>query len=66
MKLHSLIRTVAIVALIFFNTYAIAEGIRYNSYWGVALAVGSLVALMGCIHLFKRLKQLETEEESLY
>jgi hypothetical protein len=62
MKLYSLLRTLAILALVFFNTYAIADGLQYKSYWGVALAVGSLIALAACIYLFKKLQQLNAGE----
>ncbi len=58
-----LLQTLAILTIIALNSYAIAEGVIYQSYLGILLAIASLAALGYCIHLIKKLKQLDAEEE---
>lgn len=58
-----MLQTLAIVTIIGLNVYAITEGLVYQSYLGILLAAGSLVALGYCMHLIKKLKQLDEEEE---
>jgi hypothetical protein len=66
MNTYSLLRTALVSIVILLNGYSIAEGIQYQSYLGILLAMGSLVALAYGLHLIKKLKELDSEEESLY
>lgn len=63
MKKNPSLRTIIILGVIFLITYALADGIRYGSIWGVIMAVVSLVALGVSIYLYKRLSELNEEEE---
>ena len=58
-----LLQTLVILTVIALNSYAIAEGVVYKSYLGILLALASLAALGYCIHLIKKLKELDAEEE---
>lgn len=63
MKTNPTLRTVVILGIIFLITYALADGIRYGSTWGVIMAVVSMVALWISIRLARKLSQLNEEEE---
>lgn len=63
MKNNPAFRTIVILAIIFLITYAIADGIRYGSTWGVVMALLSMVAFVFSIKLARRLKTLQEEEE---
>lgn len=45
------------------NAYAIAEGLKYNSFLGVMLALASLTTLGFCIRLFKTMNKANAEPE---
>lgn len=62
-KINPAFRTVVILAIIFLITYAIADGIRYGSTWGVVMALLSMIAFVFSIKLARRLKALQEEEE---
>lgn len=47
------------------NAYAIAEGLKYDSFLGVILALASLTALGFCIRLFKTMNKVNAESEEL-
>ena len=47
------------------NAYAIAEGLKYNSFLGVMLALASLTALGFCIKLFKTMNRVNAESEDV-
>ena len=49
--------------ILFLATYALADGIRYKSIPGIIMAVISLLALVFVYLLFKKLSQLQEEEE---
>lgn len=63
MKNNPAFRTIVILAIIFLITYAIADGIRYGSTWGVVMALLSMIAFVFSIKLARRLKALQEEEE---
>ncbi len=60
-----LLQTLVIITVISLNSYAIAEGFIYQSYLGILLALGSLAALGYCMHLIKKLNELDAEEDEL-
>ena len=67
MQISNLLRTAIILIVIALNSYAIAQNIIYESLPGVFLAVGSMGALAYCIHLMKKLKEVEaSEDEQLF
>jgi uncharacterized membrane protein YdjX (TVP38/TMEM64 family) len=57
------LQTSIIVLILGLNCYTMANGLRLGSLWGILLSVGSLVALGYCIHLFRKLKEIDSEEE---
>lgn len=63
MRKNPSLRTIIILGLIFLITYALAEGIRYGSAWGVVMAMISMAALGFSIYLYKKLSELNEEEE---
>jgi hypothetical protein len=62
-KYQAILQTSIILLIIGLNSVSIGNAIRLQSIWGILLALGSLAALGYCIHLFKKLKQLDTEDE---
>lgn len=52
-----------IIIIISLNSYTMANGIRLGSFWGIALSLASVAALIYCIHLFKKLKEIDSEED---
>lgn len=60
---QSILQTAIIVLVIGLNSFSIGYGIRLQSAWGIILGLASLAALAYCIHLFKKLRELDTEEE---
>ncbi len=63
MKRNPTLRTLLILGIIFLITYALADGIRYGSGWGIAMALISFAALLFSIQLAAKLKKLKEEEE---
>ena len=63
MKKNPTLRTIIVLGIVFLITYALAEGIRYGSTWGVVMALISMVALYISIRLARKLKQMNEEEE---
>lgn len=63
MKKNPTLRTILILGLILLITYALADGIRYGSDWGITMALISFMALAASIQLAGKLKKLEEEEE---
>lgn len=63
MKKNPTLRTILILGIIFLITYALADGIRYGSTWGIIMAVMSMIALVIAFRLANKLKQLKEEEE---
>lgn len=63
---QTVLQTSIIILIIGMNSYSIGNGIRLQSTWGILLALGSLAALAYCIYLFKKLRQLDAEEENNY
>jgi uncharacterized membrane protein YdjX (TVP38/TMEM64 family) len=57
------LQTSIIVLILGLNCYTMANGLRLGSLWGILLSVGSLVALGYCIHLFRKLQEIDSEEE---
>jgi uncharacterized membrane protein YdjX (TVP38/TMEM64 family) len=57
------LQTSIIVLILGLNCYTMANGLRLGSLWGILLSVGSLIALGYCIHLFRKLKEIDSEEE---
>jgi hypothetical protein len=60
---RNLLQTSIIIIIIGLNSYAIGNGIRLGSFWGILFSLGSLAALGYCIHLFRKLREIEAEEE---
>ena len=67
-KSTALLRPAIIIAIVFLNSLALAEGIHYKSVWGIVFALASLVALGYCIKLIKKLREVEMvdEEQSIH
>ena len=63
MKSTARFRTAIIIAIVFLNSLALAEGIRYKSVWGIVFTLASLVALGYCIKLIKKLREVEMVDE---
>jgi len=59
----NLLQTGIILLIIGMNSYALGNGLRLGSFWGIMFSLASFGALFYCIHLFKKLKQAETEED---
>jgi len=60
---QTVLQTSIILLIIGLNSVSIGNAIRLQSAWGILLAIASLSALVYCIHLFRKLKQLDAEEE---
>jgi hypothetical protein len=60
---QTILQTSIIILMIGLNSYSIGTGIRLQSTWGIVLALLSLAALGYCVHLFKKLKEVDTDEE---
>ena len=60
---QTILQTSIIILMIGLNSYSIGKGIRLQSGWGICLAIASLAALAYCIHLFRKLRKLDTEED---
>jgi len=63
MQAYSLFRRLTVLTIIFLYTYIIADSIHCHSYWGIALSIASLIALICCMQLIKKLKQVKQAEE---
>ncbi|MDE3236886.1 MAG: hypothetical protein KGO81_13110 [Bacteroidota bacterium] len=63
MSAHFIIRGLLILFVIAINVISIMQGFFYGSALAVWLATGSLVALLICIHLLKKLESVEQENE---
>jgi uncharacterized protein (DUF58 family) len=59
----NILQNTVILLIISLNAYAIANGLRLSSWLGILLSLASLVALAYCIHIVKKIKQLDSEEE---
>jgi hypothetical protein len=59
----NILQSVIIILIISLNSYAMANGIRLGSSWGIVMSLASLAALVYCIHLFKKLKEIDSEED---
>jgi uncharacterized membrane protein YdjX (TVP38/TMEM64 family) len=59
----NILQVTIILIIIGLNSYTIARGLRFGSFWGILLSLGSLAALAYCIHLFKKLKELDSGED---
>jgi hypothetical protein len=62
MKKALFLRNFVVIALLFFITYALSDGIHYGSALGTILALCSLSALVIAIYLFRKMTQLKEEE----
>jgi hypothetical protein len=59
--MHTFIRSFLAVLIISLNGYCIYNGIENENYTCVGLSVGSLLALVGCFFLIKKLRQVKEE-----
>lgn len=63
MKTQPAFRTVVILAIVFLIVYAIVDGIRYGSPWGVLMALVSMAAFIYSIKLAGKLQRMQEEED---
>lgn len=63
---QNILQTSIIILVIGLNSYIIGNAIRLESGWAILGSMASLGALVYCIHLFRKLNQLETEETDDY
>jgi|GEM_PF-6202398 len=63
MPISSFHRTAIILIVLSLNCYAIIQAIIYKNLMGVLLAIGSVIALGLCIHLMRKLKEMEAAED---
>lgn len=63
MKTNPSFRIIVILAIVFLITYALADGIRYGSTWGILMALMSMVAFVFSVKLAGKLQRLQDEEE---
>jgi hypothetical protein len=59
----NILQTSIIVLIIGLNSYAMGNGLVLGSFWGIMLSLASFAALGYCIHLFRKLKELDSEED---
>jgi hypothetical protein len=59
----SILQTSIILIILGLNSYTMANGLRLGSFWGILLSLASLAALGYCIHLFRKLRELDSEED---
>jgi uncharacterized membrane protein YdjX (TVP38/TMEM64 family) len=59
----NILQTSIILIIIGLNSYTMANGLRLGSFWGILLSLASLAALGYCIHLFRKLKELDSGED---
>ena len=64
MRLSPTVSRWLFLIILFFATYALADGIRYQSIAGIIMAVISLLALAFVYVLFRKLSRLQEEETS--
>lgn len=57
-----ILQGVIVVTIVSLNGYAIADGVRIGSFWGILLAIVSLTALGYCLHFVQKLQKLDEEE----
>ncbi len=63
MRTNTTLRNLLVIGIVSLIIYAMADGIRYGSAWGVSMAVCSMIALVTFISLARKLAQLKEEEE---
>ncbi|HEX6915875.1 MAG TPA: hypothetical protein VF145_11575 [Chitinophagaceae bacterium] len=61
---QNFLQTTIILLVIGMNAWVIGGGIRNESGWTIIFSIGSLVALGYCIHLFRRLREVDSADES--
>lgn len=65
MRMNPTLKLFLILAILFMITYALAEGIRYKSALGIAMALVSMLALVIFIKLSRKLAQLQDQEDEM-
>jgi uncharacterized membrane protein len=63
MRIPNAVRYTIIALVLCMNFYAITQALNYQNTSGVLLAVGSMVALIVCIYLMYKLKEMEAAED---
>jgi hypothetical protein len=63
MQIPNAFRHVIIAIVLSMNVYAIIQALNYQNTAGVFLALGSIVALVVCIRLMNKLKEVETADD---
>lgn len=63
MRTNTTQRNLLVIGILSLIIYAIVDGIRYGSTWGVAMGLCSMIALVVSINLARKLAQLKEEEE---
>lgn len=63
MPIPNALRYVIITIVLCMNAYAIVQALNYQNTLGVLLAIGSIIALVVCIRLMNKLKEVETAED---
>lgn len=61
---QSILQTCIILLVIVINAWIIGNAIRNENGWTILFSIGSLVALGYCIHLFRRLAEIDSPDES--
>lgn len=63
---HMRLSTKSVMVALAFGliVYALIDGIRYQSGWGITMASCSLFALFAIVRLTQKLSRLEADEES--
>ena len=63
MRTNTTLRNLLVIGIVSLIIYAIADGIRYGSTWGVAMGLCSMIALVVSVNFARKLAHLKEEEE---
>ena len=66
MRINTTLKNLLVLGILSVIIYSVISGIRNGNVWGIAMALCSMVALFGCMHLSGKLTQLKEEEEEQY
>lgn len=63
MRIKTTLRNLLVLGFIGAIIYAVIDGIRSGSTWGLAMGLCSMAAFIYCIHLSRKLSRVPKEEE---